>query len=656
MKIFVLQKNLSAVPVPTTPLPPLPARRYLEPFDKDPFKDYSVDYQDVSKRTLAQQLENAKKFSRPWGPPPPEFFDNNFFSPTPYKDQDPRGLLETNSIQPNYFDGYFNEDEFSIEEEDTNFIEPPYPGDSNYLVEPPQMTYVEPATMGSYQPNMGYSSAYGGGDSSNKDDNDIEADTDTENNSEEDDNDYDNGGNLTPTTSPQPLLQMFPPNGLFPQKMPQMLPKQIFNSDYDSLDADNKPRQREFRSVKPPTKGNYTPPPPPLAPEPKSKSLKEVKPTAVEETVKPAEKVEKAPAEKEVFSRTTTITKTTTWYLNENNDIVVKEEINGRPAPLKGKYTKTSKTTTSGPIPWYLQSYEDVIFEEENEKSKTILDKITYLKGMTPTSITSFTTAPNPWSSEVHEEVVLEEVMTKKDETKTASHPSQLEHIVDYLPRSQIISEEANSIEKIIVEELLEGLLEEEEIIVEINLMPDLPPFAPQIMPTMKPYPQYQYPMHPLVPPQASIPEKDNFEENQDFNGINQIQVTTPKPLTTPPSMDNTFTPHSQIAPLQGPEQQMYSQPNFNYAQTTQHPQIYGTNQPQTSGNQGNRNSGKWDSSTNRPATDENQQDGSRLQARMEQDRRDKMNPQGKRQMYSQQQQQQQQKGMNRQGRTSRDL
>lgn len=651
MKVFVLQKSLSAVPVPTTTLPPLPARRYLEPFDKDPFKDYSVDYQDVSKRTLAQQLENAKKFSRPWGPPPPEFFENNFFNPAPYKDQDPRSLLETNSIQPSYFDGYFSEDEFSIEDEETNFIEPPYPGDSNYLVEPPQLTYVEPPLMGSYQPNMGYSSVYQGGDSSNKDD-EIETDIDTENNAEEDDNDYDNGGIMTPTTTPPPLLQMFPPNGLFPQKIPQMLPKQVFN-DYDSLELDNKPRQREFRSVKPPTKGNYTPPPP----DPKTKTSKEAKPTAVEETIKPAEKV---PADKEVFSRTTTITKTTTWYLNENNDVVVKEEINGRPAPLKGKYTKTSKTTTSGPIPWYLQTYEDVIFEEENEKSKTILDKITYLKGMTPTSITSFTTAPNPWSSEVHEEVVLEEDMTKKEginESKTASHPSPLEHIVDYLPRSQIISEEA-VVEKSIIEELFEELLEEEEIVVEINLIPDLPPFAPQVMPTMKPYPQYQYPMHPLVAPQAQKAEKDNFEDGQDFIGINQNQVTTPKPLTTPPSMDNNFTPHAQITPLQGPEQQMFSQPNFNYAQTTQQPQIYGTNQPQATGNQGNRNSGKWDASLNRPLGDESQTDGSRLQARMEQDRRDKMNPQGKRQMYSQQQQQQQQqqKGMNRQGRTSRDL
>ncbi|XP_046682551.1 uncharacterized protein LOC124368997 isoform X2 [Homalodisca vitripennis] len=683
-------KTSRALPLPTTPLPPLP-RRFIEPpfekpFEKDLFKDgYSVDYPDVPKRpNIAQQAhENVKKVPRSWGPLSNEIYESNF-----YGQPQPRGIIDTNSIQQDFGDafkknyvnnfeveGYYLDEDLSTEEEESNFIEPSYPAEPTlvnaYFGIEPQLNYVSDQ----YQFQTTTYSTYSGDDTTSADYNVSEETHELDNDSscEETDEDYNNDTDLTPpivtnsvgTKGPTKVPQV--KSGEQFQQVLSALNK-VLNSDSDINDSESKPKiqrptKKFVRPIMNPSEG-------------KSRS----KPIVNEDPI-----IEKTPAPKEVFSRTTTITKTTTWYLNEDNEVMVIEDIDGMRNPLKGKYTKTSKTTTSGPVPCYLQGLEDVIFEEENEKkkSKTILDKMSYLKGMNPTSITSFTTAPNPWSTEVHEEVVFEEIIKMKDvgthaESKThylGSQPSPMEHIVDYLPRKHSVIEEdveeVKEVEQVIIEK------EEEEIVVEASL--DFQPYQVPI-PSPKQYvPPVQFqPVYSTTHPQQSIEaestaEDRNYLENPYMNDLLSGQITTPKPLSTPPTIDNTFTPHPTVGPhpsldpTHPPTPSTQSPYNLPQPLSGQHPQLYGNHpQPQNWDHSGQANRrDKWEQQNNW----DNYQDPQHPQvknevlpliqeepvrhhpSRMEQEGKRQLTPQeAKRQLYQNRQQFQ-----NRQGRT-RDL
>uniref|UniRef100_A0A1B6KG20 DUF4794 domain-containing protein n=1 Tax=Graphocephala atropunctata TaxID=36148 RepID=A0A1B6KG20_9HEMI len=687
-------KSSRALPLPTTPLPPLP-RRFIEPpfdkpFEKDLFKDgYAVDYPDVPKRpSIAQQAhENVKKVPRSWGPLSTEIYDSNF-----YGQPQPRSIIETNSIQQDFgeaykknyisnyeVEGYYSEEEFSSEEEDTSFIEPSFPGDppltNSYYGMEPQLNY--PSDQYQYQTPNSYP-VYSGGDVSSTDyDVDEEAsESDIESSSEEVDEDYDSGTDLAPsmiTTSTSTKGPIKVPQVKSGEQFQQVLSalNKVLNSDSDINESDNKIKIQ--RSAKQLARSMLS----------SSEARIKGKPGVIEEPV-----VEKAPVAKEIFSRTTTITKTTTWYLNEDNEVVVIEEIDGKRHPLKGKYTKTSKTTTSGPLPWYLQGFEDVIFEEENEKSKTILDKMTYLKGMNPTSITSFTTAPNPWSTEVHEEVVFEETIKVKDvgnfaESKThylGPHPSPLEHIVDYLPRTQLVPEE-EIVEEVIEIEQVFPEIETEEI---VEIVPqEISPY-PMPIPSPKPYvPPMQFqPVYPSAHLQQSIETESsaedwNYQDNAYLNDLHSGQLTNPKPLSTPSPIDNNFTPHSTVGPHPALDQTHPPTPStqspYNLPQPLngQHPQMFGNHpQPQNWDHSGQAGQAsrrdKWEPQA---GNWENHQDPQHPQVknevlsliqeeptrhhpgRMDQEGKRQMTPKdAKRQLYQNRQQYQ-----NRQGRT-RDL
>lgn len=565
-------------------------------------------------------------------------------------------MIETNEIPQNNFDGYFPEEEFLVEEEDLGYSEPTYSGES-YVVEPNQLAYID----SHYQPTR---PVY----MSSEVDDSLEAENNSEMEitSDEAMDDYSILNNLAHTIVPPQVV--LPTN----KKMPQNSIQIPSSSEYDSGEAtvESRVRTRGFNK-------------PAFRPESKSRSGKDFK-TVLDEPV-----VEKKPTQKELFSRTTTITKTTTWYVDENDVLITKEEMDERPSPIKGKYSKKSKTTTSGPIPWYLQNFEEVIFEEENEKRKTILDKMSLLKGLNPTSITSFTTAPNPWSSEVHEEVVFEEFLSSKDSIDSdfrglKTHLSPTDQVVEYLPRPKTIFEEIEEIEEELLEELVELLEEEGEVVVEV-IIADFPPFAPIPMPQIQfPYPQFQPPMHPLMKPQTAPPQlsttpqppqplqtpqpipapttPENIEPKIEeepkvfpdttypgptemINTITSNQVTTPKPMTTmQPLIENNFT---QYPPIQGPEQMYQPQPNYNMPQPTQMPQLYGNMQTQ----QPNQNyPGRRDFNSQLQQQKDEQ---NRYQQRMDAEGKMKMVPPGKqRPMYPGPQQ----PGMNRQQPRGRDL
>uniref|UniRef100_A0A1B6GAG2 DUF4794 domain-containing protein n=1 Tax=Cuerna arida TaxID=1464854 RepID=A0A1B6GAG2_9HEMI len=682
-------KTSRALPLPTTPLPPLP-RRFIEPpfdkpFEKDLFKDgYSVDYPDVPKRpNIPQQPhENVKKVPRSWAPLSNDIYESNF-----YGQPQPRGIIETNSIQQDFGDafkknfvnsfeveGHYSDEEFSTEEEEIIFIEPSYPAEPTlvnayYGIEP-QVNYVSDQYQ--YQTTTSYS-IYSGDDttSTDYDTGEETSELDDDSSCEEVDEEYDSETDLTPPIVPTAVGIKGPSKG--PQvksgeQFQQVLSalNKVLNSDSDINDSESKPK------IPRPTKAFVRPFI--TSSEGKSRS----KPSVVEEPI-----VEKTPAAKEIFSRTTTITKTTTWYLNEDSEVVVIEDLDGMRNPLKGKYTKTSKTTSSGPIPWFLQGFEDVIFEEENEKGKTILDKMSYLKGMNPTSITSFTTAPNPWSTEVHEEVVFEETIMKDigthAESKThylGSHPSPLEHIVDYVPRTQLVVEEDIEEVKEVDQVILEK--EEEEIVVEVATL-EIQPYQMPIPPPKQFVPPVQFqpvytPSHPQQSIETeSIAEDRNYQENSYMNDLHSGQLTTPKPLSTPSPIDNTITPHQTVGPhpsldpTHPPTPSTQSPYNLPQPLSGQHPQLYGNHpQPQNWDYSGQANRrDKWEQQTNW----ENYQDPQHPQvknevlpliqeesvrhhpSRMEQEGKRQMTPQeAKRQMYQNRQQFQ-----NRQGRT-RDL
>lgn len=574
----------------------------------------------------------------------------------------PRGMIETNEIPQNNFDGYFQEEEFLVEEEDPSYLEPAYSGELSYVVEPTQHAYKDP--LGNYQPTR---PPY----MSSEVDDSLEAENDSEKEMTSDEvmDEFDNlKNNLAHINAPSQIV--LPTNKKLTPK-----PLQPISLEYDSGEPmlDNRLRSRGYNK-------------PAFRQDSKSKPGKDLK-SVLEEPI------EKKPTQKELFTRTTTITKTTTWYVDENNDMVTNEEIDERPSPIKGKYSKKSKTTTSGPIPRYLQDFEEVIFEEENEKRKTILEKMSLLKGLNPTSITSFTTAPNPWSSEVHEEVVFEEFLSAKENIDAdfrlqKAHAFPMEQVVEYLPRPKTIFEEIEEIEEELLEELVEMLEEEGEVVVEI-IIADFPPFAPIPMPQIQfPYPQFQPPIHPLMKPQTAPPQlavattpqptqplqtpapttpevgETKIEEepkafsdtsypnpNEMMNGHSANQVTTPKPMTTmPPLIENNFTQYPPVGPIPGPEQMYTPQPNYNIPQPTQMPQLYGNMQTQ----QPNQNyPGRRDFNGQLQQQKEEQ---NRYQQRMEAEGKMKMVPPGppgkQRQMYPGPQQQ----GMNRQQPRGRDL